>query len=141
MIRRLQYVSVLHEFHHVLDVGGAVLEVKAHIVVKLLHGSHELVFLCCCFSIALDNVPVRFCQHTLESTHPIHGSAWGAVDVASSICSPGRASVCGSSSRGCICASTHVLFGLYFLGSYFFSHKFNFKKLKHDNLRLARVEW
>ena len=79
MICRLQYFGVLYEFHHPLDVGGVVLEVKAHsVLVKLLHGSHELV-LRCCFPIALENVPIHLRQCSLESTHTfmvVRGGRW-----------------------------------------------------------------
>jgi hypothetical protein len=46
----------LHEFHHLLDVGGVVLEMETHIVSKLLHGSGELILLGG-LSIALEDMP------------------------------------------------------------------------------------
>ena len=122
MIRRLRYFSVLHEFHHLLDVGWVVLlEVKAHIVVKFLHGSSELFFLGC-LSITLKDMSVHLSQSTLESTHTTWGSLWvAAADVALSINSPGCAGVYGTSGHRSACPGTHVLFGLYFLWSYFLS--------------------
>jgi hypothetical protein len=130
IVHGLQYFGALHEFHHLLDVGGVVLEMKTHIVSKLLHGSGEMILLGH-LSITLEDMSVHLRQSTLEGIRVARGSSCVMVDVVLSTRSSGCASVCGSSSCGSVCPGTHVLFGLYFLLVLFLVYTF-FSRLSNE---------
>ena len=104
------------------------LEMEAHVVSELLHGSGELILLGG-LSITLEDMSVHLLQSTLKGICVARVSSCMTAGVASSTRrSSGCASTCGSSCRGSVCPGTHVLFGLYlFLVFAFFSRLFNLR--------------
>ena len=109
------------------------LEMKTHIVSKLLlHGSGELILLGH-LSITLEDMSVHLRQSTLKGIRVARVSSCLTADVVSSTRSSGCASTCGSSCRRSDFPGTHVVFGLYFLFvlflvyDTFFSQLFNLR--------------
>jgi hypothetical protein len=79
------YCHVLHELYPLLNVGGMVLEMEAHVAVKLFHGPIKLIFSVALFAMTLKNVTVDIRHRALECTR---NRTTGTRYVGCSLCWP-----------------------------------------------------